>query len=288
MTETPRPSRTTVVIATRDRRGELLATLDRLERLPERPPVVVVDNGSADGTAAAVHERHPGTRVMELGENRGAAARNAGLRAASTPYVAFNDDDSWWEAGALAEGERILDADPRLALVAARILVEPGGRLDPTCEAMADSPLPVEPGQAGPSVLGFVACGAIVRREALLAVGGFEQRLGIGGEEELLSLELAMAGYRQIYAESVVAHHQPTGGGRTGRGRSLVRNQLLVAWLRRPLVSALRTTAKLALHMPPSRPRLLGTVDALRAVPWIVRERRPVGPPLERALRELD
>jgi N-acetylglucosaminyl-diphospho-decaprenol L-rhamnosyltransferase len=287
MTPPPAP-RTTVVIATRNRRRRLLATLERLDALPERPPVVVVDNASGDGTAAAVRERYPATRVIELDANHGPAARNFGLRAAETPFVALNDDDSWWEPGALAEAERRFDADPRLALVAARILVEPGGRLDPTCEAMADSPLPTAPGQPDPSVLGFVACGAVLRRSAALEVGGFDERMGMGGEESLLSLELAMAGYRQLYADTVVAHHQPASGSRPGRLRNVVRNDLLVAWLRRPVGGALRRTARLARAHGRSREGLLGAVDALREAPWVARERRAVDPPLERALRSID
>lgn len=286
--DAPGPRRTTVVIATRNRREELLATLTRLDALPESPPVVVVDNGSDDGTAAAVRERHPEARVFALEENAGPAARNVGLRAATTPYVAFNDDDSWWDPGALGEAERLLDGDARLSLIAARIHVEPGGLLDPTCATMANSPLPAAPGQSEPSVLGFVACGAIVRRDAVLAVGGFEERMGVGGEEELLSLELAMAGYRQVYSDSVVAHHQPTGGRRPGRARNVARNRLLVAWLRRPLLSALRTTARVAWSSGSRREAVLGAVDALREARWVARERRPVDPPLELALRALD
>jgi GT2 family glycosyltransferase len=290
MSAAPRPApRTTVVIATRNRRRELLATLERLEALPERPPVVVVDNASDDGTPELVRERHPTTRVVELEANRGPSARNAGLMAAETPFVALSDDDSWWEPGALAEAERLFDADPRLALVAARILVEPEGRLDPTCEAMAASPLPTPPGQAGPSVLGFVACGAVLRRGAVLAVGGFEERLGFGGEESLLSLELAMAGYRQVYAETVVAHHQPAAAGaRPDRLRNVVRNELLVTWLHRPVRSALRRTARLVRDHGRSREVVLGAVDALREAPWVARRRRTVEPPLERALRAID
>jgi GT2 family glycosyltransferase len=284
----PAASRTTVVIATRNRRERLLATLERLERLPERPPVVVVDNASDDGTAGAARECYPATRVIELDSNRRAAARNVGIEAAATPLVALSDDDSWWEPGALAVAERLFDADRRLALVAARILVEPSGRLDPTCRAMAASPLPAAPGQSGPSVLGFVACGAVLRRGAVLEVGGFEARMGIGGEEALLSLELAARGYRQVYADGVVAHHEPAGGGRPGRLRNVVRNELLVTWLRRPISSALRRTARLAVDHGRKREAILGAVDALREAPWVARERRPVEPPLERALRAID
>ena len=52
-------ARVTVVIATRNRRPELLRTLGRLHELPDRPPVIVVDNASADGSAAAVLDRYP-------------------------------------------------------------------------------------------------------------------------------------------------------------------------------------------------------------------------------------
>lgn len=187
---TPRfPMIPTVVIVTRDRRANLLHTLGLLEELPERPPVVVVDNGSTDGTPAAVRSRHPSVLLIEPGVNLGAGARTIGARRAQGRYVAFCDDDSWWAPGALTRAGELLDANPGVGLLAARIIVEPRGEVDPTCLAMADSPLRAEPGLPGPPVLGFVACGAVVRRSAFLAAGGFEPRFGVGGEETLLSID---------------------------------------------------------------------------------------------------
>ena len=71
----------TVVMITRDRRENVLASLDRLLGLPERPPVVVVDNASTDGTADAVRRRHPSVDVVALPRNLGAAARTVGVAA---------------------------------------------------------------------------------------------------------------------------------------------------------------------------------------------------------------
>lgn len=282
-----REPRTTVVIVTRDRRDELLTTLDRLEALPECPPIVVVDNGSRCDISAAVLARHPGVLVLELDENHGAAGRNAGVRAARTPYVALCDDDSWWAPGALEEAERLLDANGHLALIAARILVGPENRLDPTCAAMAASPLPGD-GLPGSRVLGFLACGAVLRRSAFLDVGGFEERLGIGGEEELLAIELASAGHELAYVEQVVAHHHPAARREPGRMRNVVRSGLLVAWLRRPWRSALRRTARLMYRHRGDRQAALGMLDALREAPWIARRRRPVEAALERTIHSLD
>ncbi len=90
-----------VVVITKDRRTGFLRTLDHLEWLPESPPVVVVANGCSDGTEPVVREHHPGVQVVSLPANVGAVGRNIGVRVAATPYVAYCDDDMWWEAGSL-------------------------------------------------------------------------------------------------------------------------------------------------------------------------------------------
>ena len=277
---------TTVVIATRDRRGAILRTLEHLEALPERPPIVVVDNESSDGTPDAVRRRHPAVQVIEAGRNLGCGARTLGARHARTPYVALCDDDSWWAPGSLERAAALLDSKPELALVAARIIVEPDGRIDPTCRLMAESPLPHDPQLPGPQVLGFVACGAVVRRSAFLASGGFEQRFGVGGEETLLSIDLAGAGWRLIYADNVVAHHEPSRGGRARRGRRELRNALWTAWLRRPLRRAIARSASLLAKGGRESPVALG--GALRELPWVLRERRVVPPEVERGLQLIE
>jgi len=98
----------TVVVASRNRRADLLASLPRHEA-----PVVLVDNGSTDGTVAAVGSALPAVRILPLDRNVGALARTVGVLAAATPYVAFADDDSWWAPGALARAVEVLEAHRR-------------------------------------------------------------------------------------------------------------------------------------------------------------------------------
>ena len=203
-------------------------------------------------------------------------------------YVAFSDDDSWWAPGALARAVELLERHPRLAVLAARVLVGPDERLDPVCREMARSPLPPAADLPGPSVLGFIACGAVVRRAAFLEVGGFDVRLGVGGEEELLSVDLAARGWGLAYVEEVVAHHHPSPSrDPSGRRRVQVRNALWSAWLRRPLGGAARQTAHLAALALHQRGARSGILLALLGLPWVLRERRPVHPELEAELRTL-
>ena len=285
----PSDPRTTVVVATRNRRQSLLGSLRHLAALPERPPVVVVDNGSGDGSPEAVRSAFPEAEVVELGRNRGAGARNVGVARARTPYVAFSDDDSWWAPGALALAADAFDVSPRLGAVAARILVGEAEELDPTCRAMAASPLPPNGELPGPPVLGFVACGAVVRRDAFLAVGGFEELLLIFGEEGVLALDLARAGWAVAYLDEVVAHHHPAPGRDVTARRALeTRNAVLASWLRRPAPVALARTAATvseALRHRHSRRALSG---AVRLLPAALARRQVVGPELERQLRLLE
>lgn len=80
----------TVVVATRNRRLDLERSI-----VHHDCPTILVDNGSTDGTPGYVREHFPHIDVIELGQNRGAQARNVGVSRAKTPYVAFADDDSW-------------------------------------------------------------------------------------------------------------------------------------------------------------------------------------------------
>jgi GT2 family glycosyltransferase len=251
--------------------------------------VVVVDNGSRDGTGAMVRERHPDVTLLSPGANLGAVGRNLGVQAVSTPYVAFCDDDTWYDPGALAHAADLLDAHPTLAVVTASILVEPAGRLDSICEEMARSPLERPAGLPGHPLLSFLAGVSVVRREAFLAAGGFSERLWLGGEEELLASDLARAGWHMAYVPSVVAHHQAsTLRDPHLRRRHGIRNTLWFTWLRRPVRSAVRRTVGLLRGLPRDSVSLGGIVEAVRGLPWVIRERRVVPEHVETGYQQLE
>lgn len=279
----------TVVVATRDRREELLRTLRELARLPERLPVIVVDNASSDGTADAVRAQHPSVEVVRLDRNLGAAGRTQGVRRARTRYVAFADDDSWWAPGALARAAAVLDAHPRLALLAATTLVGEQERLDPVTAQLAAAPLGTEPDLPGPSVLGFLACSAVVRRDAYLQVGGFEELLLISCEESLLAVDLAAAGWGLAYVADVVAHHHPSVHRGPRRAQRVLsrRNELLVAWLRLPVRDALRATATVLRASAADAEQREVLARLLRALPAAVGKRRLLPPHVRTAMRQL-
>ncbi len=281
--------RVAVVVITHQRRAELLLALDRLRALPEQPHVVVVDNGSTDGTSDAVHARFPEIELISSSENLGAVGRNVGVARLDTPYVAFCDDDTWWEPGSLATAADILDAHPQLAVVTARILVEPGGEEDPIVPELRDSPVRGAPWLPGPALGSFLAGASVLRREAFLEVGGFSERLWLGGEEELMAGDLAAAGWELCYLAELTVHHQASRARDPHRRRrDGIRNTLWTTWLRRPLRPALRRTLLLLATVPRDRVTAHGLREAIRGIPWVVRHRRVLPPHAEARFAALE
>jgi GT2 family glycosyltransferase len=264
-----------VVVLTYNRPRELDQTLGHLRELPERPAIVVVDNGSTGEAQALISERFPGVRHLKLGRNLGAAARNIGVEACPHPYVALCDDDTWWAPGSIATAADLFDRHPTLAIVTAKVLVGSEHRIDPTSEMMARSPIPAPAGVPGCPLLGFLAGASAVRRSAFLEAGGFEPRMFIGGEEDLLAYDLACLGWRLSYVEELIVHHHPS-AARDARTRQqlLARNRLWTAWMRRPIRRALAQTLQTGFEAR-TNPLLRGAlIAALRGLPWVIRRRK--------------
>jgi GT2 family glycosyltransferase len=278
-----------VVVITHQRRDEVLLALSRLVALPEQPHVVVVDNGSTDGTAAAVAERFPQVELVASPENLGAIGRNVGVARVHTPYVAFCDDDTWWDPGSLRTAADVFDAHPRLAVVTARILVEPGGREDPIVPELRDSPVRGADWLPGPALGSFLAGASVLRREAFTEVGGFCERLWLGGEEELMAGDLAAAGWELCYLPALTVHHQASKARDSHRRRrDGIRNTLWTTWLRRPVRPALRRTVHLLRTLPRDRVTAQGLWAAARGVPWVLRERQVLPPHAEARFAALE
>jgi mycofactocin system glycosyltransferase len=203
----PAPGELTVCIPTHNGAQRLPGLLARLDGLA----VVVVDDGSVDATADVA--ARAGARVIRRKAAGGpAAARNAGLAAATTPFVAFLDDDcvpepSWLEPllGHLRED---------VAAVAPRVVAVRGPGLLARYD-VAGSPLDlgVRPGAVGPGrPVPYVPSAAlVVRRTAVLDVGGFNETLR-HGEDVDLCWRLIAGGWTVRYEPAARVSHHPRAG----------------------------------------------------------------------------
>lgn len=282
-------NRVTVVVITRNRRDEVLRTLDAMTSLPDGAPIVVADNASTDGTADAIATLFPRVSLLRCDRNLGALARNLAVRQVLTSYVAFCDDDTRWQPGALTRAADVLDAYPGLASVTGRCLVEPDLVEDPITPELRDSPVAGPDWLPGPALLGVMAGLTTFRVEAFRQVGGFSPRLWFGGEEELLAIDLAAHGWWMCWDPDIVIHHAPSTSRDPRRRRQLgIRNTLWTLWLRRPVRSAARRTLDILGSAPKDAATFGAVLEALRGLPWVLSERRVVPAAVERGLRSLE
>jgi glycosyltransferase involved in cell wall biosynthesis len=272
----------TVVVAVKNRRALMERCLDALfaQHLDGGFEVVVVDNGSTDGTLELLHERAADApvpmRVLEDGGTLG-RVRNAGVAAARAPIVAFTDSDcvpapGWLEA--LVAPFRAQGAD-RLGVVQGMTLPEEGaprGRWSATQELTEFTDR-------------YEACNRAYRTEALRAAGGFDESVGFFGEDTAAGWAVRRLGWTATFEPRAVVHHVVTHPGlgwhlRRGLGYANwnalvrrfpeIRDQVLWhRWFLRPS-SAATTAAAAGLLLGLRRRSLL-----LRAVPfgWMRRPR---------------
>ncbi len=163
--------------------------------------VVVVDDGSSPPVPGGLRRSANGGP---------AAARNTGLATVTTPYVAFVDADVEVTAEDLLAVARHL-ADPAVVAVAPRVRGTATGRAwwqrhDTTHAALDLGPEPAEVRPGGPVAYLPAAC-LVVRTAALAALGGFDERLRVGEDVDLV-WRLRAAGGRVRYDPSVVVHHE--------------------------------------------------------------------------------
>ena len=205
-----------VVIATYERPDLLLRCLLALLRQeipPEQYEIIVVDDGSSEKAhranlrnVAALSRGHdrPSVQYLHQARNRGpAAARNVGWRAARAAVIAFTDDDTLPHPDWLREGLRAIaqGADA----VAGRIVVP-----------LPEVPTDYERDAAGLEGAEFATANCFVRRAALEAVGGFDERFRTAWREDTdLCFALRRHGAVVTLAETACVMHpvRPAGFG---------------------------------------------------------------------------
>lgn len=229
MNKASRP-RYTVVILTWNSKQHVGPCLDSLAAASPGEPcdVIVIDNGSTDGTPEIVRERAPGARLIRNRENRGvAAARNQGLVLARTPYSIILDVDTVVGEGAFSRLLDFMESSPDVGVVGPR-LVMPDGHVQPSCQlfpTIVDKLVRQLPNGAGDRFLREVeladwdhdglrdidyvvgACQAI-RMRALHSVGWLDERIFYGPEDVDLCLRMHLAGWRVVYMGDAVVRHE--------------------------------------------------------------------------------
>jgi len=200
-------------------RACLEALRDALSRLDAASEVVVVDNGSADGSPAAIREAMPDATLLELPENRGfPTAASEAVRHSSGEWVLLVNNDVIFEPDAVSELLTVGESAPDIGSVAAQMrfagelgVINSAGigvdRLGIAFDRLLGAPVSASEDQP---VEVFGACGgaALHRRQMLDDVGGMDETYFFALEDADLAWRARMRGWRCMYAPGAVVHHR--------------------------------------------------------------------------------
>lgn len=226
MTESPEEEnlKTTVIIPNFNGIDFLKDCLKSTTASTVKASILVVDNGSTDGSTEWLAEEYPDVAVIAFSENRGfCEAVNAGIRAADTPYVFLLNNDTTLEPDCIERLEAALEQDDRIFSVGAKIcsMKEPQ-LLDSAGDLYSAFGWAYAIGKGKDqsrymkrrNVFSNCAAAALYKKELLLKTGLLDEAHFAYLEDVDLGYRARIAGYRNVMEPSAVVYH--AGSGSTG------------------------------------------------------------------------
>jgi hypothetical protein len=233
------PPDVTVVVVT----WNALPWLERCLESVSGQDVIVVDHGSTDGTVQLVRERFPDVHVVEQDNKGMGGGNNAGMRIARGRYFLLLNSDAWVVGDALERLVRFADEHPEAAVVGPKLLNTDGTlqrsvRGEPTLWRLATEYLFIRKLAPHTQLLNPLYAGGfahdrvcevewlygpalLVRREAVDAVGAFDEAFFMFSEEVDLLTRFRRAGWKVVFFPGAEVVHV---GGATHGGRLYAEN----------------------------------------------------------------
>jgi GT2 family glycosyltransferase len=234
-----------VIVVSFNTRDATLECLDSvLMHSPEGTEIVVVDNGSVDGSAQAIRERHPSVVVDEAGENLGfAKGVNRGVAQSMGGYVVLLNPDTIVYAGSLEKLLAFAKAHPEYGVYGGRTLRRDGS-VDksscwgaPTLWSLTCFALGLSTAFKGsrifdPESLGHwqrdtvrevpivTGCLLLMRREQWDELGGMDEVFFLYGEDAEFSLRATRHGLQPVIVPDAVILHD-VGGSTSNSGNKM-------------------------------------------------------------------
>ena len=292
--------RVTVIIANWNGKRYLGACLESLRRQAfTGVEVILVDNGSTDGSVELAREHLRDINVIALPENLGfSRAINVGIERARGEYIAMLNNDAEADPKWLGELVAGLEANPEVGFCASKMVLHGDHDMADACgDFYAVEGVPGKIGHLEPAdryresreVFGAFAGAALYRRSMVEELGGFDEDFFIVHEDSDLSFRARLMGYRCLYVPSAVVYHHV--GATIGRESDAAvyysqRNSEFVYLKNMPGPLVLRywplhLLAVLASFLSHTRrgklrPYLRGKLDAVRMIPIMLAKRRQI------------
>ena len=249
--------KTTVVIPNMNGKDYLKNCLDSLKKSTVSHKVIVVDNGSQDGSFEMVFESYPEVELIPFSENTGfCKAVNTGIKAAQTEYVLLLNNDTQVTPGMIEILERMLDKNEKFFSVSAKMLslhdknvIDDAGNLYCSLGWAFALGKGKSADQYNRSSFIFAACAgaALYRKSIFEEIGYFDENHFAYLEDIDIGYRARICGYKNLCNAKAICYHagSASSGSRYNpfKTRYSARNNVYLIWKNMP-------TAQIILNAP--------------------------------------
>ncbi len=304
-------SSVSVIIVNWNGRHLLPECLDSL-RAQTRPAdeIVVIDNGSNDGSQALIRERYPEVTLVELDDNKGfSAANNIAIHRAKGDYIALLNNDLLVAPQWIATMVAAIETDASLGSCACKMLsynrrniIDAAGMNYSKSGEASNRGFGEQDGEEfsrPKTVFGACAGAALYRATMLQDIGLFDEDLYIYYEDVDLAFRAQLTGYNCLYVPEAVVyhHHSASNSNPANKYYYLVRNNVLVIaktvptpLLGRYLILIIARLVKTGLVITRAgylQAYVRGCLDAVRLLPLMMRKRRTIQQHARRSAKQI-
>ncbi len=276
----------TVLIITWNRKQDVLETICAIyDQSYPNFEIIVIDNGSEDGTVEVVSKTFPEVVIVPLERNVGVAARNVGIVIAKGEIILCLDSDASPGKQSILNLVRKLQAEPRIGVINSKVVNASTRKIDRIAGWVYSEKDKADQDREFLSY-SFSETGCAIRKEVFDKVGLFWERLFFGCEGMEFSLRVLDAGYNILYYPGSIIYHRPKQQSRIGgseRDYLFFRNCLYIYLVRFPWwLFLLFTTLKTgAVFLRGMRKGYLKKVwqawaEFLEQSPSLMKERKPI------------
>jgi glycosyltransferase involved in cell wall biosynthesis len=219
----------TVIITTNNRKDDLRKAVASAQAQDAGPHVLVIDDGSTDGTSEMIRSEFPGVRLERSEQSLGLIVqRNRAAALASTPFVVSIDDDAVFSTSRIVSQTIAEFDDPRIGAVAIPFIDVKQGNI---------VKLPAPDRSVTYVTVSYIGTAHALRRELFLKLGGYREFLVHEGEEDDFCIRMLAAGHVVRMGLADPIHHFESPKRDFRRWDIFARrNNVLFIWCNVPLI----------------------------------------------------